>query len=91
MQVTPEQSPGAMMSAVHAVLICDSCFLGNVRIIMSVVHAAVWACCLPVEWTDTPPAKWTGRHLPGECVTPQCHLGFLSSANPRTIILCEQN
>jgi hypothetical protein len=22
-------------------------------------------------------------------VTPQCHLGFLSSANPRTIILCE--
>jgi hypothetical protein len=24
-------------------------------------------------------------------VTPQCHLGFLSSANPRTIILCEPN
>jgi hypothetical protein len=24
-------------------------------------------------------------------VTPQCHLGFFSSANPRTIILCEPN
>jgi hypothetical protein len=24
-------------------------------------------------------------------VTPECHLGFLSSANPRTIILCEPN
>jgi hypothetical protein len=23
------------------------------------------------------------------CVTPQCHLGFLSNTNPRTIILCE--
>jgi hypothetical protein len=31
MQVTPEQSPGAMMSAVYAVLICGGCFLGNVR------------------------------------------------------------
>ena len=66
MQVTPEQSPGAMMSAVHAVLICGGCFLGNVRVMMSVVHAAVWACCLPVEWTGTPPAEWTGRRLPAE-------------------------
>jgi hypothetical protein len=41
MQVTPEQSPGAMMSAVHAVLIYGGCFLGNVRVMMSVVHAAV--------------------------------------------------
>ena len=55
MQATPEQSPGAMMSAVHAVLICGGCFLGNVRVMMSVVHAAVWACRLPVEWTGTPP------------------------------------
>jgi hypothetical protein len=30
MQVTPEQSSGAMMSAVHAVLICGGYFLGNV-------------------------------------------------------------
>jgi hypothetical protein len=66
MQVTPEQSPGATMSAVHAVLICGGCFLGNVRVIMSVVHAAVWTCCLSVEWTGTPPAEWTGRRLPEE-------------------------
>jgi hypothetical protein len=68
MQVTPEQSPGAVMSAVHVVLICGGCFLGNVRVMMSVVHAAVWACCLPVEWIGTPPAKWIGRHLPEEWI-----------------------
>jgi hypothetical protein len=46
MQVTPEQSPCAMMSAVHAVLISGGGFLGNVRVMMSVVHAAVWrAAC----------------------------------------------
>jgi hypothetical protein len=55
MHVTPERSPGAMMSAVHAVLICGGCFLGNVRVMMSVVHAAVWVCRLPVEWIGTPP------------------------------------
>jgi hypothetical protein len=33
---------------------------------MSVVHATVWACCLPVEWVGTPPAEWTGRCLPQE-------------------------
>jgi hypothetical protein len=55
MQVTPEQSPGAMMSAVRAVLICGGCFLGNVRVMMSVAHATVWACRLPVEGTGTPP------------------------------------
>jgi hypothetical protein len=55
MQVTHEQSPRAMMSAVHAVLICGGCFLSNVRVMMSVVHAVVWACRLPVEWTGTPP------------------------------------
>ena len=68
MQVTPEQSPGAMMSAVRAVLICGGCFLGNVRVIMSVVHAAVWTCCLSVEWTGTPPVEWTGRCLPAEWI-----------------------
>jgi hypothetical protein len=66
MQVTSEQSPGVMMSAVHAVLICGGCFLGNARVMMSVVHAAIWACCLLVEWTGTPPAEWTGHHLPTE-------------------------
>ena len=65
MQVTPEQSPGAMMSAVRAVLICGGCFLGNVRVMMSVVHAAVWACCLPMEWIGTPPvACGMDRSLP---------------------------
>jgi hypothetical protein len=75
MQVTPEQSPSAIMSAVHAVLICGGYFLGNVRVIMSIVHAAVWECRLPVEWTGTPPVEWigcrlleewTGRRLPEE-------------------------
>jgi hypothetical protein len=60
MQVTPDQSPGAMMSAVHALLICSGCFLGNMRVMMSVVHAVVWACRLPVEWTGTPPVERTG-------------------------------
>jgi hypothetical protein len=63
---TLEQSPGAMISVVHAVLICDGCFLSNARVMMSIVHAAVWAYCLPVEWTGTPPAEWTGRRLPAE-------------------------
>jgi hypothetical protein len=68
MQVTPKQSPGAMMSAVHAVLICGGCFLGNVRVMISVVHAAVWVCCLPVEWIGTLPAEWIGHRLPEEWI-----------------------
>jgi hypothetical protein len=67
MQVTPEQSPGALMSAAHTVLIRD-CFLGSVRVMMSVVHAAVWAYRLPVEWTCTPPAERTSRRLPAEWI-----------------------
>jgi hypothetical protein len=66
MQVTPEQSSGAVMFAVRAVLICSGSFLGNVRVMMSVVHAVVWACRLPVEWTGTPPTEWIGRRLPVE-------------------------
>jgi hypothetical protein len=62
----PEQSPGAMISVVHAVLICCGCFLGNTRVMMSVVHAEAWAYCLPVEWIGTPPVEWTGRRLPTE-------------------------
>jgi hypothetical protein len=33
---------------------------------MSVVHAAVWAYRMPMEWTGTPPAERTGRRLPEE-------------------------
>jgi hypothetical protein len=54
------------MSAVHAVLIYGGCFLGNVRVMMRVVHATVWAYRLLVEWAGTPPAEWTGRRLPEE-------------------------
>jgi hypothetical protein len=68
MQVTSEQSPGALMSVVHALLICGGCFLGNMRVMMSVVHAAVWVCCLPMEWTRTPPVELTGRRLPAEWI-----------------------
>jgi hypothetical protein len=66
MHVTPKQSPGALISAVHTVLIRGGCFLGNVRVMMSVVHAAVWAYRMPMEWTGTPPAERTGRRLPEE-------------------------
>jgi hypothetical protein len=63
---TPEQSPSAMISVVHAVLICGGCFLGNARVMMSIVHAAVWVYCLLVEWTGMSPTEWTGRRLPAE-------------------------
>jgi hypothetical protein len=66
MQVTPEQSPGTLMSAAHTVLIRGGCFLGSVRVMMSVVHAAVWAYRLLVEWIGTPPAERTGHRLPAE-------------------------
>jgi hypothetical protein len=54
------------MSAVHTVLTRGGCFLGNIRVMMSVVHAAVWAYRLPMEWTGTPPMEQTGRRLPAE-------------------------
>ena len=66
MQVTPEQSLGAMNTAVHAVLICGGCFLGNTRVMMSVVHATAGAYCLPTEWTGTPPTRWLGRRPSAE-------------------------
>jgi hypothetical protein len=32
-----------------------------VRVMMNIVHAAVWAYCLLVEWTGCRlPAEWTG-------------------------------
>jgi hypothetical protein len=37
------------------------CFLGNARVMMSIVYAAARAYCLPTEWIGTPPAGWTGR------------------------------
>jgi hypothetical protein len=66
MQVTPEQSPDALMSAVHTVLIRGGCFLGSVRVMMSVVQTTVWAYRLPMEWTGTPPVERTGRRLLAE-------------------------
>jgi hypothetical protein len=66
MPVTPGRSPSAIMFVVHMVLICRGCFLGNARVIMSVVHAAVWMCRLPMEWTGTPPVGWSSRRLPAE-------------------------
>jgi hypothetical protein len=32
------------------------CFLGNTRVMMSIVYAAARAYCLLMEWTGTPPA-----------------------------------
>jgi hypothetical protein len=42
------------------------CFLGNVRVMMSIVYAAARAYCLSMEWTVTPPVGWPGRRLPAE-------------------------
>jgi hypothetical protein len=42
------------------------CLLGNARVMMSVVHAAAWAYCLPMEWIGTPPAGWPSRRLLAE-------------------------
>jgi hypothetical protein len=66
MQVTPEQSPRALMSAARTILICNGSFLGNVRVMMSAVHMVVWACYLPAEWTGTTPAEWIGRRQPAD-------------------------
>jgi hypothetical protein len=66
MPVTSRRSPSVIMFIVHAVLICCGCFLGNARVMMSIVHTAVWMYFLPMEWTGTPPAEWTGRRLPAE-------------------------
>jgi hypothetical protein len=37
------------------------CFLGNVRVMMSIVYAIARVYCLPTEWTGTPPAGWPGH------------------------------
>jgi hypothetical protein len=54
------------MSTVHTVLTRGGCFLGNVRVMMCVVHAAVWAYRLRMEWIGTPPVERTGRRLRAE-------------------------
>jgi hypothetical protein len=51
-----------MLSAACAVLICGSSFLGNVLVMMSIVHATVWACRLPMEWTGMPSSSGMDRH-----------------------------
>jgi hypothetical protein len=48
-----------MLSAARVVLTCGGSFLGNVRVMMGVVHVAVWACSLPAERTGMPPVGWT--------------------------------
>jgi hypothetical protein len=55
-----------MLSVAHIVLTCGDNFLGNVRVMMGVVHTAVWMCSLPVERTGMPPVGWIGRCLPAE-------------------------
>jgi hypothetical protein len=52
--------------AARAALTCGGDFLGNVRVMMGVVQATVWACSLPVERTGMPPVGWTGRCLPAK-------------------------
>jgi hypothetical protein len=42
------------------------CFLGNARVMMSIVYVVARAYCLPLEWTGTPPAGWPGRRLLAE-------------------------
>jgi hypothetical protein len=55
-----------MLSAARTALTCGGSFLGNVRVMMGVVHATVWACSLPVERIGMPPVGWTGRYLSAE-------------------------
>jgi hypothetical protein len=56
------------MFVARAALTCGGSFLGNARVMMGVVHAAVWACSLPVERTGVPPMGLIGRCLPVEWI-----------------------
>jgi hypothetical protein len=53
-----------MLSAARAILICGGSLLGNVRVMMSIVHAAAWACRLPMEWTGMPSTNGMDRSPP---------------------------
>jgi hypothetical protein len=55
-----------MLSTARAALTCGGSSLGNVRVMMGIVHAAVWVCSLPVEQTGMPPVGWTGCCLSAE-------------------------
>jgi hypothetical protein len=55
-----------MLSAARAALTCGGSFLGKVRVMMGVAHAAVWSCSLPVVRTGMLPMGLTGRCLPVE-------------------------
>jgi hypothetical protein len=42
------------------------CFLGNARVMMSIVYTVARAYYLPPEWTGTSPAGWPGRRPSAE-------------------------
>jgi hypothetical protein len=42
------------------------CFLGNARVMMSIVYTAARAYFLPTKWTGTSPVGWPSRRLPAE-------------------------
>jgi hypothetical protein len=68
MPVMPGRSSSAIMSVVHTILICCRCFLGNARVMMSILYIAARAYCLPTEWTGTPPARWPFRRPSAEWI-----------------------
>jgi hypothetical protein len=55
-----------------------------VRAMMGVMHVAVWACRLPVEWTGTLPAEWTGCRLPAKWIG--CRLSINAEAAHRVSV-----
>jgi hypothetical protein len=60
MPASPRRSPSAYSADM------PRCLLGNARVIMSIVYAAARAYCLSLEWTGTPPARWSGRRTSAE-------------------------
>jgi hypothetical protein len=52
MLVTPEQSPGVLMSAIHAALM-DSYRTSNAGVMVS-------NCAVHVSWTEHAACKWNG-------------------------------
>jgi hypothetical protein len=62
--LVPVPSPCALISAAYVALACSGGF--SVQVMMSTVHSAARAYCLPTEWTGTPPAGRPGRRLPVE-------------------------
>jgi hypothetical protein len=56
---------------------------------MGIVHAAVWACCLPVEWTGTLHAEWAGRRLPADRASPASGQGAACQRNGQVSLNAE--